>query len=242
MIGEYDAAGNATREHVWFNGAPVAVITGSTIHYVHTDHLGTPRAVTQGGTAVWRWESDPFGSTAAQEDPDGDLTAFTYNLRFPGQYYDDETGLHYNYFRTYDPSTGRYLKNDPIGLRGGLNTYEYATQNPVKLVDPLGLFPGNNSIDASIKSAIARGDVNRLRTLLEAASDPRRRELIEAGIKRLTTRADDFIAQNCKASVNRRFPEQFRDMTLEEIFAAARAGDKAAKTAKKLLTDKRFLK
>ena len=138
LIGEYDAAGNAIREHVWFNGAPVAVITGSTIHYVHTDHLGTPRAVTHGGTAVWRWESDPFGSTAAQEDPDGDLTTFTYNLRFPGQYYDDETGLHYNYFRTYDPSTGRYLESDPIGLDGGLNTYGYVTQNPLRYTDPTG--------------------------------------------------------------------------------------------------------
>jgi len=140
LIGEYDASGNEIREHVWFDGAPVAVISGSMIYYVHTDHLGTPRAVTQqGGAAIWRWESDPFGSTAAQEDPDGDLATFTYNLRFPGQYYDDETGLHYNYFRTYDPRTGRYLESDPIGLDGGLNTYAYVNSNPLLLVDPYGL-------------------------------------------------------------------------------------------------------
>jgi len=139
LIGEYDSLGNPIREHVWFDGAPVAVIVGSDVHYVHTDHLGTPRAITDSGTVIWRWESDPFGSTLAQEDPDGDLTLFTYNLRFPGQYYDSESGLHYNYFRTYDPSTGRYLESDPIGLEGGLNSYGYVDGNPLALTDPYGL-------------------------------------------------------------------------------------------------------
>ncbi len=139
LLGEYDAAGNPIREHVWFQGAPVAVMAGSDVHYVHTDHLGTPRAITDAGTVIWRWESDPFGSTAAQEDPDGDLTDFTYNLRFPGQYYDSESGLHYNYFRTYDPSTGRYFESDPIGLGGGINTYGYVGGNPMAFSDPLGL-------------------------------------------------------------------------------------------------------
>ena len=58
----------------------------------------------------------------------------------PGQYYDSETGLHYNYFRTYDPSTGRYIESDPIGLKGGLNTYGYIGGNPLNYVDPLGLY------------------------------------------------------------------------------------------------------
>jgi len=70
---------------------------------------------------------------------DGDGT-IENPLRFAGQYYDSETGLHYNYFRYYDPTTGRYLTSDPIGLDGGLNTYLYAEGNPLRYIDPLGLW------------------------------------------------------------------------------------------------------
>ena len=75
------------------------------------------------------------------EDPDGNGQAVTLNVRFAGQYYDQETGLHYNYYRYYDPGTGRYLTSDPVGLRGGLNTYLYANSNPLIFIDPFGLAP-----------------------------------------------------------------------------------------------------
>lgn len=139
LIGEYDDSGTAIQETVWFNGAPVAVLVGTDEYYVHTDHLGTPRIITDGNTVIWRWESDPFGTTAAQEDPDGDQTDFTYNLRFPGQYFDEETGIHYNYFRDYDAATGRYLESDPIGNEGGLNTYAYVDASPLIAIDYYGL-------------------------------------------------------------------------------------------------------
>lgn len=66
-------------------------------------------------------------------------TVVAYNLRFPGQYYDSETGLSYNYFRDYDPSIGRYIESDPIGLQGGLNTYAYVNGSPLIDIDPQGL-------------------------------------------------------------------------------------------------------
>jgi RHS repeat-associated protein len=64
---------------------------------------------------------------------------FRYNVRFPGQFYDAESGKHYNYFRDYDASTGRYVQSDPIGLRAGMNTYAYVKSRPLKKVDPKGL-------------------------------------------------------------------------------------------------------
>jgi RHS repeat-associated protein len=140
LLGEYDAAGVPRQETVYLGSTPVAVLQGTTLYFVHADHLDTPRVITdRAGTVVWRWDSDPFGTTPADADPDGDGQAFTYHLRFPGQYFDAETGLHYNYFRDYDPSTGRYVQSDPIGLAGGMNTYAYVGNDPVNWVDPRGL-------------------------------------------------------------------------------------------------------
>ena len=108
----------------------------------YADHLGTPRAITRpsDNAKVWEWKNDdPFGNNQPNEDPSASGTAFKFNLRFPGQYYDQETGTHYNYFRDYDPTVGRYAQSDPIGLAGGLNTYAYVEGNPLLNVDPLGL-------------------------------------------------------------------------------------------------------
>ncbi|MCI4567064.1 RHS repeat-associated core domain-containing protein [Lysobacter sp. CFH 32150] len=123
-------------------------VTDRDYKYVHTDALGTPqRATDKLGTVVWQASYDPFGAAVIDDDPDGDSVHQALNLRFPGQYYDAETGLHYNYFRDYDARLGRYLEADPIGLQGGLNLYAYADGNPVATVDPQGLWsasPGQN--------------------------------------------------------------------------------------------------
>jgi len=127
-------------EHVWLEGAPVAAIKNGSVFYVYPDHLGTPRAITDTtNQTVWYWNYDePFGATEANENPNGTGT-FTYNLRFPGQYFDSETGLHYNGHRDYNSATGKYIQSDPIGLEGGLNTYAYVEGNPLNLSDPTGL-------------------------------------------------------------------------------------------------------
>jgi RHS repeat-associated protein len=99
---------------------------------------------------VWRWDqAEPFGNTPANEDPDANSVAFDLQLRLPGQRYDQETGLHYNYFRDYDPSLGRYGESDPIGLRAGLNTYAYVAGQPLSLLDPQGLFGIGTHVDIS---------------------------------------------------------------------------------------------
>ena len=105
-------------------------------YYFHNDHLGTPLVLTdEDQNVVWQGRYDPFGKV------DETVALVEQNLRFPGQYLDRETGLHYNYFRDYDPETGRYVQSDPIGLYGGVNTYGYGFQNAIRFTDPTGEIP-----------------------------------------------------------------------------------------------------
>jgi RHS repeat-associated protein len=120
--------------------AATAAAAAERIYYYHNDHLGTPQAMSdEAGRKVWQADYEPYGKTSVNPDPDGDGKLVVNNLRFPGQYFDVETGLHYNYHRDYDPGTGRYLQPDPIGLGGGMNLYGYAENNPVLDADPSGL-------------------------------------------------------------------------------------------------------
>jgi RHS repeat-associated protein len=144
LIGEYKQDGTPIREYIWLGALPVAVIDtntdGTTTAYaIETDHLGTPRLLTDAtGQARWRWTSPPFGDVPPDDDPTG-LAPVTFNLRFPGQYYDKESGLSYNWHRVYDAETGRYVQSDPIGLDGGWNTYSYALNSPLRYIDSSGL-------------------------------------------------------------------------------------------------------
>lgn len=143
---EYDETGRLIQQTVWLEDLPVATlrlsVAGVSIFYIHPDHLGTPRLITRASddAIVWRWDDiDPFGHNPPNENPSG-LGTFEYNLGFPGMYRDKETGTFYNYFRdNYLPELGRYGQSDPIGLKGGMNTYSYVGGNPFQMVDPLGL-------------------------------------------------------------------------------------------------------
>jgi len=131
------------REYIWLDDRVVGVVDefGNT-HEVYTDHLGTPRAILdKRGQTRWEWAFDrnAFGTRPPNEDPSGLRSPFEFNLRFPGQYYDAESGLHYNYFRDYEPGVGRYVQSDPIGLGGGTNTYGYVSMHPLSSIDFFGL-------------------------------------------------------------------------------------------------------
>jgi RHS repeat-associated protein len=108
---------------------------------IQSEHLNTPRRITDSdGNTVWSWDGEPFGNTPPTAETTG-AGQFTFNLRFPGQYADAETGLNYNYYRDYDPATGRYNESDPFGLYGGsVSTYGYANGNGLSNTDPSGQF------------------------------------------------------------------------------------------------------
>ena len=152
LIGEYDQAGSPIQETVYLGDTPVATVKNGTAYYIYADQIDTPRVITDtNNLMVWRWDqADPFGVAAPNENPTS-LGAFTYNLRFPGQVYDAETGKHYNVNRDYDPVGGRYVQSDPIGLNGGQwSTYGYVDGNPLTFSDPLGLTPTGEAIGSGI--------------------------------------------------------------------------------------------
>lgn len=176
-LGNYKLKANGAWDYVdyiWLDGAPVAQMTqgywASTYAkpedaiWLHFDHLNTPRVGTNDSqTEVWRWDGDAFGQGGVDNNPDGDTTWVKMDLRFPGQVHDTESNLYYNYYRDYDPSLGRYIQADPIGVHNkgysperitakdigvdlpmayqGLNMiYGYSTQNPLNKYDQTGEF------------------------------------------------------------------------------------------------------
>ena len=162
LIGETTTASEPDRTYVYgANDAPVAQVSddglAETVAYLSTDHIATPRLGKDANRrVVWRWDRDAFGDLPADSDPDGDLTATSMNLRFPGQYYDAETGLHYNWNRYYAPNIGRYIQGDPLGLRGGLNAYAYVENNPMRYSDPDGQL-AVNPVTGAVAGFIAGG-------------------------------------------------------------------------------------
>lgn len=162
LLGEYGSGGNlssGTAQYLYLPTAsgpmPIAAIIKGQTYAIHSDHLNTPRKLTQAdGQAAWQWAYSAFGEeqptigakrfTSESTNPTTGATNIpevTFNLRYPGQYFDSETKLHYNWNRTYDSRTGRYTQGDLIGLDGGWNRFAYVTGNPLSYTDPQGLNP-----------------------------------------------------------------------------------------------------
>ena len=145
LLAEYAGNGTLQRRYLYSTGfAPSQVhhVSGATTtaYDVHTDHLDTPRLLTNStGVAVWRSRHGAFGKAHIEGDPDADGTAAAFPFRFPGQYEDPETGLHYNRYRYYSPEIGRYLSPDPLGQFDSANLYPYALNDPLNETDSQGL-------------------------------------------------------------------------------------------------------
>jgi RHS repeat-associated protein len=125
-------------DYLYYPGTytPLAVRVEGQIYSYHCDHLGTPRMISApDGSIVWLADYASFGAARITHG------SFRNPLRAPGQYFDEETGLHYNRFRYYSPELARYLSRDPLGFLADLNFYRYAANNPINNSDPLGLSP-----------------------------------------------------------------------------------------------------
>jgi len=179
LIGEYGVDGSTKVEHAWLEDMPLAqlrddgsLLGGTTVYWFHADHVNTPTTLTdESRQVVWDAVREPFGKTEAV------TSTVTNNLRIPGQYQDAETGLHYNYFRDYDPSLGRYVESDPIGLDGGINVYSYALSNPTNSSDPSGQNPvavvaAYCRINPSACAAAAAATAAALRNALNPPGNP----------------------------------------------------------------------
>jgi RHS repeat-associated protein len=125
LLAESDDAGNTLTEYVWLDDMPIALVanvnTSPTLYFVHTDHLNRPITMTDANKAtVWQADYNPFGAVNSIAG------SATNNLRFPGQYFLIEDGLHYNWYRHYDPTVGRYIVVGPLRVVVGPGVYAYA--------------------------------------------------------------------------------------------------------------------
>jgi len=139
LSAEYNSAGNLVKEYhfhpqkTWMTDPLFMRTAANDVYYYHNDHLGTPQQVIDAaGQVLWQAQFSAFGKAHIS------VESIENNLRFPGQYFDVETGLHQNYFRDYDAETGRYVQEDPLGMASSMNYYAYAYQNPLSYTDPTG--------------------------------------------------------------------------------------------------------
>jgi RHS repeat-associated protein len=231
-------------EYTWYiyqpdTFTPVALIKAGQVYYYHLDQLGTPICLTdENAKIVWRSQQDVFGQTIEStsiKDRDIEYTDFkdaakqdkiTNPIRFQGQYFDDESGLHYNRFRYYSPQQARFIHQDPIGLVGGINHYQYAP-NHVNWVDPFGLMckEGEASLNKALNCAVDTGSISKQLQLdlLEAAQigflTPKeiKQGLASGNVASLFELSPSVVATEHAAAQNESIDDQYEAPTVDEL-------------------------
>jgi RHS repeat-associated protein len=148
IISEHNATGGAAlKQYIWLGDTPLAVFDNATLYYVHPDHLDRPVVMTNATamTIAWAAKYDPFGNPVAV------TVSPVNNQRLPGQWFQSEDGLAYNWHRTYDPTLGRYSQADPLGFVDGPGVYSYGMQSPLMRMDPWGLWTGQIGINLNFQ-------------------------------------------------------------------------------------------
>jgi RHS repeat-associated protein len=145
LLAEYDAGGNRSQRYAYLPGSlsPAQIEDANGVYFAHGSNIDAPLLLTNSSAAVvWAAKYQTYGAALVNGDVDGNGMPVTFNQRAPGQYYDAESALFYNYLRDFDPDSGRYIQADPVGLAAGANVYAYVDNDPLSAVDPLGLQRG----------------------------------------------------------------------------------------------------
>ena len=235
LIGEYNGS-TPIEETVYLGNMPVAVQEPSGTYYVHADYRNVPRQIDNAKKkAVWAWDPEVFGDTKPDQKPTGSTSTFAYNLRFPGQYYDAESGNFYNKARDYSPTLARYVQSDSFGLAAGVNTYAYVKGNPVNLTDRTGFICDGCEVPPAMAQAFASPDAGAIvipAATIAASFLPvsdlfdglllwnklaKARRLGKAGEKAVCKLKDIGSKQKIKINGRNRIPDGLTDDTLSEV-------------------------